>query len=398
MDYNPRIVFVTDIVTPYTVAVMDELAQLVDLTVIFCASTSTRGCDWALDGLNFRHVVIDGLAVKRADPDRIDYYLDPRILVHIARLRPDVIIGAGWSVPTWYGALYCMVSGTALVIHSDGTLLTERDLSAVQRTSRSMLVRLATGFAANSRQAAQRFIDLGAAPASVHAAPHSTNLEPFWQVGKRRFAEATRPHRSGGGGLHILMAGRLVERKGFAAVLPAIADAQAVEPGIRVSIAGSGPQEQQLRRLAADLGVSVEFLGFVDQPDLAAVCAEADTFVFPSTQDEFGFTLLEAMAAGMACVASPYAGATGDLIVDGDNGVVIDPRDRRRVADALVSMARQPAVRQRLGRRAHVSSLERTPRRTAAGYVAAANAAARRRRARRGWRGARRMPLRQNSY
>ena len=390
--------FVTDIATPYTVAVMNELAQLADLTVIFCASTSTRGCDWALEEFNFRHVVIEGLTVKRADPDLIDYYLDPRILAHIARLRPDVIIGAGWSVPTWYGALYCLLSGTALVIHSDGTPWTERDMSAVQRGSRSMLVRLAAGFAANSRPAAQRFIDLGAPPANVHSAPHSTNLAPFWHVGRRRMADyAGRPRPVGGGCLRVLMAGRLVSRKGFAEVLPAIADAQAAEPGIRVSLAGSGPQEEQLRGLAAELGASVDFLGFVDQPDLAAVCAQADAFVFPSLQDEFGFVLLEAMAAGMACIASPFAGASSDLVIDGVNGLVVDPRDRRRLAAALVSMARDPALRERFAHRAHLSSLKRTPRRTAEGYVLAAHAAAARRRGAQNGRGGLRR-LRSVSY
>ena len=146
------------------------------------------------------------------------------------------------------------------------------------------------------------------------------------------------------------------------------------------SIAGSGPEEDRLRRLARELGASVDFLGFVDQPDLAAVAAQADTFVFPSTQDEFGFVLLEAMAAGMACIASPFAGATDDLIVDGDNGLVVDPRDQRRLTEALVSLADDPALRRRLGERGHRSSLHRTPRRTAEGYVAAAEAARQRRR------------------
>ncbi len=362
---------------------MDELAQLVDLTVIFSTPTSARGCEWIFGDLNFRHVVIEGLAIKRADPDVSDYYLDPRILAHLARLSPEVIICAGWSVPTWYASLYCTVSGSALVIHSDGTPLTERNMSAVQRGSRSVLVRRADGFAANSRQAAQQFIDLGAVPATVHAAPHSTNLEPFWQVGRRR-VEDHGDRIDAPGRLHVLMAGRLVPRKGFAQALSAIAAAQAAEPGIRLSIAGSGPDEDRLRGLARELDASVDFLGFVDQPDLAAAAAQADAFVFPSTQDEFGFVLLEAMAAGLASIASPFAGATGDLIVDGDNGLVAAPDDRGRLTDALVSLARDPALRQRLGERGHRSSLHRTPRRTAEGYVVAAEAARRRRTAGRG--------------
>ena len=370
--------FVTDILTPYTVAVMDELAQLVDLTVIFSAASSARGCEWAFGKLSFSHVVLGRLAIQRDDPDVSDYYLDPRILWHLERIRPEVIISAGWSVPTWYAALYCVVSRCRLIIQSDGTSLTERQMSAVQQRSRSMLVRFAHGFAANSRQAAERFVEMGAARSSVHAAPHSTNLEPYWQVGRRRTADADREiDHAGRDRLRVLMSGRLVPRKGFAEVLPALAAAQRTEPGIRLSIAGSGPEEQHLGRLARELGVSVDFLGFVDQPALATACARADTFLFPSLQDEFGFVLLEAMAAGMACVASPFAGASEDLVVDGDNGLVVDPRDHEQLADALVGLARDPGLRRRLGDRAHRSSLKRTPRRAAEGYVSAAEAAMR---------------------
>jgi glycosyltransferase involved in cell wall biosynthesis len=375
-----RLAFVTDIVTPYTVAVMGELSRLVDLTVLFSAVTGARGCPWTFDDLSFDHRLIGGLAVKRANPEVSDYYVDPRILFALRRVHPDVIISAGWSVPTWYAALYCRLVGSPLVIQSDGTTLTERSLNTMQRASRSVLVRVAAGFAANSRQAARRFLDLGAPPETIHAAPHSTRLEPYWAVGRRRLEErpATAPAPRAGA-LRVLVAGRLVPRKGFEAVVRAVAHARRVEPGIRLSIAGSGPDEQRLRDLARELEVPVHFAGFVDQPELASVCARADVFVFPSTQDEFGFVLLEALAAGLACVASPFAGATEDLIVPGENGLVVDAREHEPLGQVLVALARDPAMRRRLGERGHRSALERTPRRTAEGYMLAAEAAWRRR-------------------
>lgn len=376
-----RVVFITDIVTPYTVAVMGELAQLVDLTVIFSEETSSRGCEWTFDDLPFPHLLNGGLAIKRSDPDASDYYLNPRVLLQLRDLRPDVVISAGWSVPTWYAALHCRATGSSLVIQSDGTPRSERHLSRLQRVSRATLMRVAAGFAANSRQAAQRFIDLGAAPDTVHSAPHSTNLEPYWEQGRRRLYDRTgarRDHQADGGGLRVLMVGRLVARKGFGEVIPAVAVAQQVEPGIRVSIVGAGPDERRLRSLGRDLGVPLEFLGFIDQPDLAAVCGQADAFVFPSTRGEtFGLALLEALAAGMACIASPFAGATDDLIVDGENGLVVDPYDYRRLADTLVALARDPALRRRIGERGHRLALQRTPRRTAEGYAHAAESARR---------------------
>jgi len=383
-----RLVFITDIVTPYTVAVMSELAEFVKLTVIFSDETSARGCQWAFDDLPFSHVVIGGLAVKRADPDVSDYYIDPRIISQLRRLRPDVIISAGWSVPTWYAALYCLVSGSSLVIQSDGTPLTERRLNGLQRVSREVLVPIATGFAANSSQAAQRFVDLGAEPDAVYAAPHSTNLKPYLEVGRRRLQDEHTPaDQTDCGRLHALTIGRLVTRKGFEDAIHALAVARGMDSAIQLSIVGSGPDEERLRQLTRDLEVPVEFLGFIDQPQLAAVCARANAFVFPSIEDEFGFVLLEALAAGLACIASPFAGATHDLVVDGESGLVVDPRDHQRLGEALAALARDPALRRRLGECAHRVARERTPRHTAEGYANAAEATRRRRssRGRRGW-------------
>lgn len=362
-----RLAFITDIVTPYTIAVMSELTELVQLVVIFADWTSARGAGWSFPDLPFPHVVVGGLAIKRPDPDRSDYYLDPRILLELRRHRPSVTISAGWSIPTWYAALNARLTATPLVIQSDGTPLTERTLSSLQRRSRRLLVARAAGFAANSRAAARRFIELGAPPDRVHLAPHSTNLAPFWEVARHRAYRRD-------GALRLMMAGRLVARKGFFAALAGLALAQSRQPDIAVSIVGTGPEEGRLRHRAAELGVSVDFLGFVEQPDLGGICAEADVFLFPSLQDEFGFVLLEAMAAGLACIASPFAGATEDLVQDGATGLVAAPDDTERLASAVLALARDRGLVQRLGRAAHQATLERSPRVTAEGYLAAATA------------------------
>jgi glycosyltransferase involved in cell wall biosynthesis len=360
---------VTDIITPYTVAVMGELAQIADLGVIFASASSSRGAGWTFGELPFAHVVLGAGALRRADPDRSDYYLDPRILLTLMRWRPRAVICAGWSFPTWYAALYCRLSGAALIVHSDGTSRTERALSRPQRLSRRLLVRRCQAFAANSQAARRRFLELGAPPARVRSAPHSTNLAPFWEAAARRRAPAP-------GELRVLVAGRLVARKGFHHALHAVARAQARAPGISLRIVGRGPEEASLRELASELGLRrVQFSGFVEQPQLAECCAHSDAFLFCSLQDEFGLVLLEAQAAGLACVASPLAGATEDLIVAGRNGLIADPRDPERLSEALLLLLGDPDLRATLGRNAHLDSLARTPRRTAEGYLEAVGVA-----------------------
>src|SRR4029078_12686329 len=100
-----------------------------------------------------------------------------------------------------------------------------------------------------------------------------------------------------------------------------------------------------------------EFRGFVDQPGLPSVYAEADVFAFPTLDDPFGIVVLEAAASGLPIVASPFAGATLDLVEDGRSGFVVSPDDRDAWARALVTLAPGPPLRRRFrGRGANTAA------------------------------------------
>lgn len=373
-----RVVFVTDIPTPYMTAVMSALAERVDLVAVFCSAEGNRGLAWDLGDLPFRHEIVDGMVRRRpVETGGTDLYLSPRLLFALVRHAPAAVISGGFSVPTAYAAAYCAVRNVPLIIHSDGTEHSEEPLSRVRRASRRILVRQADGAAANSKPAAERFRQLGIAPDRVHLAPHSTNLQPFVHAGAMR--DHGRP-----GELRVLATGRLISRKGLDHLLRAYALAVGQRAGITLRLVGSGPADAGLRRLAADLGVSVHFDGFVDQPRLPAVYANAQAYVFPTLRDPFGIVVLEAAASGLPIVASPYGGATLDLIEDERTGLVRDPLDCAAFAAALVRLADDPELRRRLGDTVRDTVRLRTPEATAAGYAEAVLDAVRRRRLRRG--------------
>jgi glycosyltransferase involved in cell wall biosynthesis len=371
MGARPRVVFLTDIVTPYMVAVLEELAKRVDLAAVFCARTGSRGGEWAFDNsFGFRYRVLQGPTIARS-LDAADLYPNPRILASLNRERPHAVISGAFSFPSLLAALYGRLSGASLVIHSDGTSYSERNLNRLQRLARNVLVREVAACVGNSEAAAERFIELGVEPDRVFRAPHTTNIAPLHQVARGRNAS----HRSSQP-MTVLHVGRLIPRKGADRLLRAVAHARS-RVALRLIFVGSGPEEQRLRDLAAelDLGTDVEFRGFVDQPGLAAVYAEADVFAFPTLDDPFGIVVLEAAAAGLPVVASPFGGATLDLIEDGRNGFVVDPNDIAGWARALTTLVRDPSLRRRLGRRAHEVTLTRTPARAAEGYVQAVDSA-----------------------
>jgi glycosyltransferase involved in cell wall biosynthesis len=363
-----KFVFLTDIVTPYMASVFEALADQVDLTVLFCSRSGTRGTDWSFaDGLAFPHRILEGLTIRRRSADATDYYLSPRIPRALFELRPDVVISSGYSIPSAYAALYCKLTGSGLVLQSDGTSFSERNFGRAQLFARRFLMGLDPCCVANSELAAERFLELGVRPQRLFRAPHSTNLARFWAVADGRPAERER--------VTVLSVGRFIPRKGVNLLVDAFARAVAVDPRLRLVLVGNGPEEDALRAQARRLGVEVEFRGFVDQPQLPALYAEADVFAFPTLDDPFGLVLLEAAAAGLPAIASPHGGATFDLIDEGETGYAIEPTDLDGWAEALVRLAQDAELRTRLGANAHRRSLGRTPAASAAGYVAAGRAA-----------------------
>ena len=134
--------------------------------------------------------------------------------------------------------------------------------------------------------------------------------------------------------------GRFTPQKNLPALLKACALA-----GTGLTLVGKGPGEAELRALAADLPVPVRFAGTIDNAALPALLAEHGMFVLPSLHEGLPKVLIEAMAAGLTCVASDIPGVT-DLIEDGVTGYLIRGHAPEDIAAAITRArdARDPAI------------------------------------------------------
>jgi glycosyltransferase involved in cell wall biosynthesis len=110
------------------------------------------------------------------------------------------------------------------------------------------------------------------------------------------------------------------------------------------------------------LGGSVELVGRRTRAEIAAHVADADVLVAPSVPTSGGkregipVVLMEAMSAGLPVVSSRISGIP-ELVHDGVNGLLTEPFDTSQIADALERLARDPALRDRLGTAARATVL-----------------------------------------
>lgn len=204
----------------------------------------------------------------------------------------------------------------------------------------------------------------GDASAKVVLAPHGVDTARFRPPsGSRRVERATAPAP---GSLRLLAVGRLVEKKGYPVLLRAIARARDAGYPITLTAIGDGAQLPSLRALTAELrlGDAIRFVGPRTHQEVAAAYLEADAFAQASVvlddgdRDGIPNSLLEAMASGLAVVAT-RTGGIPEVIVDGESGLLAAPGDVESLASQLMRVAADGDLRQRLGLRARATVVER---------------------------------------
>jgi len=183
----------------------------------------------------------------------------------------------------------------------------------------------------NSRYLATRLLEAGAPSEKVQVHRLGIRLEDFPFVDRSRRA-----------GQPVLLAvGRLVEKKGFEHLVRAmrLAGDRSV---FRARIVGDGPLRASLEDLVESSGLSdrVEFLGWRTGREVSELMAKADLFVAPSVTARDGdmegmpLVITEAMATGLPTIGSRHSGIP-EVVIDGDNGLLVDERDEQGLADAL---------------------------------------------------------------
>lgn len=155
-----------------------------------------------------------------------------------------------------------------------------------------------------------------------------------------------------GEGLRVLYVGRLVPFKGQAILLEALAAIRRRGVDASLTVVGDGPSRAALERRAEELGLAaaVRFDGAVGQDEIGAHYAAADVFCLPSFAEGVPVVLMEAMAMRIAVVTSRVMGIP-ELIDDGEDGILVAPGRADQLAAALERLARDPELRERLGRR-----------------------------------------------
>jgi len=298
-----KLLWITNIATPYTVPVWRELGKLTDLHVACLAETeANRRWQTCMDDVP--STVLHARPI-RAGAERTLYAPSHR-LVSLFRQRPEVVVLDGWESPVfWQARMLALMFGTRVVMSYWSTTQTHRFSTGPIAAFRGWFFRSADGVITPGPAATEAVRAMGVPEDRITTGFGTVDVERF--SAQARSIRARLVKRSGH---HFLYVGQLITRKNIATLLRAFASMRA--PADTLNIVGTGPLDDYLQRLTHQLGLeqNVTFAGHQDTDLLIQSYAAADTLVLPSTEEVWGLVVNEALSAGLSVVVSDKCGVS----------------------------------------------------------------------------------------
>jgi glycosyltransferase involved in cell wall biosynthesis len=208
-----------------------------------------------------------------------------------------------------------------------------------------MALKKFNALAAVSDAVAQRLLAFGVPAEKIKTVANGIDVTAFERAHPLPLLKAE-------GSTVVGVVARLDLQKGFEYLLRAARELCKTFPDLKIVIAGEGPDRNAIEEIIEQYGLQSSVVLAGQQSNMPAVYAAMDIFVLPSLNEGLPMTVLEAMAASKPVIAT-RVGAIPSVIRDGENGLLVAPKDSEGLRNAVASLLNDPERRRRLGDQAH---------------------------------------------
>ena len=294
-----------------------------------------------------------------------------RLLTWLRANRPDIIHSHLWAANI-IGRVAGRIAGIPVVssVHNpdhepwawadgaDVSLITRQAVKALDRWTAHLGSKRLIAVSDYVRKSAGRNLNFSLDAIELVYNPIDTDLMSA-PVGKNR-TQLWREHGLPEGSLILLNVARVSPQKGLLYALRALPEILKQHPAVHlVSVGAADPQwPSELNREGQTLGVSGNFHMLGPKRNVIDFLRACDIFVFPSLYEGLGIALIEAMAAGCACVASD-TGPIPEVVEHERDGLLVPPADPAALARAVCDLLDDPVKRAQLGTSAKETALRK---------------------------------------
>lgn len=350
-----KVLYLTNIPSPYMVGYLNEFGKYVDLLVVFeKAYDSTRPESWQhlLDSTRFENVILSGKSVsKKLYGDDMGSAPDDKALsfgvVKYLRREYDEIIVANPCTPTGIIAItYMRMHGISYSIQSEGGIPGSE--KGFKERLKFFLMNKADHYFSTCDLDDQYFITYGAKKEEIYRYPFASISEKdlpekiLSQEEKEKFkSELGITYKQ-----MVLTVGRSVYVKGFDVLLKSV---KGLSDDTCVFFVG-GKCTDEYREIISDNGLkNVYFVDNVEAQELRKYYCAADLFVLPTRSDTWGLVINEAMTFGLPVITTDKCVAGNALIEDGKNGFIVESDNVKQLREKLETLSMDSSLRGNFG-------------------------------------------------
>ena len=316
-----KVLFSTNVPSPYRVNFFNELGKECDLTVLFEKGTSSeRDKSWMdYKFENFAGIIMKGFSIK---PDSA---LCLGFKKYIKKIKPDIIVICNFASPT--GVLlarYCRKNNLKYYIESDGGFGVTKQKGFKYKIKKKIFEN-SIGCFSTSKTHDKYYLSQGAKEKQI-IRYHFTSIYENYIVEKKS--------TNNDSALKMLFVGQFIHRKGIDVFLKAIGIIH--ETNFTVNFIGGNPNDEYNKLVEENaLEERVNFDGFKNSLEVRQYMMDADVMVLPTREDIWGLVINEAMACGCVVVTTNKCVAGLELIENGINGYLFESENVNELANII---------------------------------------------------------------
>jgi len=323
-----KVLFITNIPSPYRVDFFNELGKQCELTVLFERSTATdRDVNWLS-----KHKVFFRVEYLHGVKFRTDSALCLEVTKWLNKGMFDIFIVGGYGSPTAMIAIETLAQRKIpFILNADGGFI--RDDSKLKFLLKRHFINKAKHYLSSGRATSTFFEHFGVVSDVIHE-------YPFTSLQRDDILDKVLTHRDKDNYKKklnivekkvILSVGQFIYRKGFDVLLEACT---MVSKEFGVYIVGGQPIAEYIAIKEKYKLKNVHFVGFKNKEELKKYYMASDLFVLPTREDIWGLVINEAMAYGLPVITTNRCIA-GLELVDNDNGRIVLMDDALKLAEGI---------------------------------------------------------------
>jgi glycosyltransferase involved in cell wall biosynthesis len=274
-----------------------------------------------------------------------------RFVLDVLKFNPDIAIFYGYNTLPFFVAASILRAVGRTVVSMNDSKFDDYDRSILKDLSKIILLTPYNGYLAASRRAEQYLRYLGAK--NIYLYYCAIDVGKVKRNGQSEFVNTGFDERN------FVVIARFVTKKNYPFILKSFESySSSVANPRRLVLCGYGPLEAEIRSAIAAsemLSRYVDVVGYLRTDQIPELLGRSLALLLPSTEEQFGIVVTEALAVGIPVVISTCCGAT-DLINSTVNGYVVEPNNVAGLCSALVRLSSDPELWNQLSRNARQSA------------------------------------------